>query len=380
MKVLFITDECFNKSGGGTYTRALIQVFYGIMGKDDFYVYYPYLVDKDNDTDIPNLIVEECEKPNKMVKLFNMLIGKPGNFNKRSRTRILKLIKEKSIDTVVLSRSFYGGLCKDIKRKNKDITIITFFHDIIDEVIKEHRKRESGIAFFMNYPKLRIHQKNEHLALALADKKIVLNERDYKLFVDNYNKVPDAVIPIFTKDRFCYDLLEKSNGEDYILLFVGSYYWPNIAGIKWFIQNVMNCIEDGYVLYIVGRDLEKIKHNLVSERENVKIIGTVDNLDEWYYKADLVVGPIFEGSGMKTKTAEALMYGKIYLGTDEALCGFVEINDYCCNTADEFLTKIYKFTKSNSQGLKYSEYLRQVYEKNYSEKVMAKRIESVLRE
>lgn len=33
---------------------------------------------------------------------------------------------------------------------------------------------------------------------------------------------------------------------------------------------------------------------------------------EYIYNADFLIAPIFEGSGMKLKTAEALMYGKPY--------------------------------------------------------------------
>ena len=66
--------------------------------------------------------------------------------------------------------------------------------------------------------------------------------------------------------------------------------------------------------------MEELREDLT--RNNVTVVGSVENLDEWYNKADLVVGPIFKGEGMKTKTCEALMYGKRYLGTDEALEGY----------------------------------------------------------
>lgn len=35
-----------------------------------------------------------------------------------------------------------------------------------------------------------------------------------------------------------------------------------------------------------------------------------------------MVMPIFSGSGMKVKTAEALMYGKFLIGTKEAFEGY----------------------------------------------------------
>lgn len=43
---------------------------------------------------------------------------------------------------------------------------------------------------------------------------------------------------------------------------------------------------------------------------------------EYIYNADFLIAPIFEGSGMKLKTAEALMYGKTVFGTTEAFEGY----------------------------------------------------------
>lgn len=42
------------------------------------------------------------------------------------------------------------------------------------------------------------------------------------------------------------------------LLFVGSYFKPNVEGIIWFIDNVMPYIN--YSLLIIGKGMEKIKH------------------------------------------------------------------------------------------------------------------------
>ena len=159
------------------------------------------------------------------------------------------------------------------------------------------------------------------------------------------------------------------------MLFVGSYYWPNVKGIKWFVDNVMPLLTDEYKLYIVGKNFEKMKEKLESEK--VFVVGTVDDLGEWYYKADIVVGPIFDGTGMKTKTVEALMYGKVYLGAEEALCGYRDIDDFLCLSESEFANKIVKYYGISGET-RYSEYARNVYEKYYSQEVISKSISQLL--
>ena len=69
-------------------------------------------------------------------------------------------------------------------------------------------------------------------------------------------------------------------------------------------------------ILIIGKGFETLKNDL--ECDNVKVIGTVEDVSEYFYRADFVIAPIFEGSGMKLKTAEALMYGKTIFGTTEA--------------------------------------------------------------
>ena len=95
----------------------------------------------------------------------------------------------------------------------------------------------------------------------------------------------------------------------------------NKKGIIWFAKNVAPFIDID--IYVIGSGFEKIKKE-VEISKNVKVIGKVESLDEWYKEASFVIAPIFSGSGMKTKVAEALMYGKMVVGTKEAFSGYGE--------------------------------------------------------
>lgn len=83
--------------------------------------------------------------------------------------------------------------------------------------------------------------------------------------------------------------------------------------------------------------MEKYRTEFEGYSDKIHVIGTVESLKEWYVNADLIVAPIFEGGGMKVKTAEALSYGKNFIGCTESLEGYWEgIPDNLCNH------KIYK--------------------------------------
>lgn len=377
MKILFITDECFVKSGGGTYIRALLGIFENIAGQADFMVYFPYRTDENQNWHLGNVTIPEYRQPGRIDKIYNLFCGIPTGFLKGSINYIIHIIEKEQFDYVVLGRSFYGGIAKLIKKNYPKVKIITFYLDVIDEVIKERFRKENIIEFFHNIPRLLSNYRNEHISLKYSDKKIVLNNRDRRLYVQYYHEEPDAIIPIFCKDCFNSECIQQTDFFRCNLIFVGSYYWPNIRGITWFVQNVMSQLEDSYILYVIGRDMEKIRKQLENGRDNVIVVGTVDNLDEWYYKADIVVGPIFDGIGMKTKTVEAFMYGKIFLGTAEAFCGFIHLNDYVCNTAEDFINNIKRYSKLREKK-RFSKYFRNIYLENYSEKIVEQKIRKLL--
>jgi hypothetical protein len=72
------------------------------------------------------------------------------------------------------------------------------------------------------------------------------------------------------------------------------------------------------------------------------------------------------GGGMKTKTAEALMYGKTIFATSESLQGY-DINEKTgkqCNTAGEFIDAIHRHIGSNAPKL--NTRARQLFLEKYS--------------
>ena len=85
--------------------------------------------------------------------------------------------------------------------------------------------------------------------------------------------------------------------------------------------------KDDILLTIVGKGFDEVV-GLVGP--NIKVHGYVTNLSAFYNQADIVLNPIFSGSGMKTKVAEALYYGKPVLSTQMGLSGYDAIikNNY----------------------------------------------------
>ena len=87
----------------------------------------------------------------------------------------------------------------------------------------------------------------------------------------------------------------------------------------------------------------------------------------------MVIAPLTDGGGMKIKTAEAISYGKMFLGSSESLYGYwEEIPDdlkdkvvFKCDTAEEYLKA---FNKIDRKPIcKKNEELITLYDRLYSE-------------
>ena len=156
-------------------------------------------------------------------------------------------------------------------------------------------------------------------------------------------------------------------------LFVGSLFYANYFGIKWFSENV--CPYINVPILVVGKGFERLKEEF-QNTPNLSIIGEVPDLAPYYNYATFIVSPIFDGSGMKTKTAEALMYGKWIIGTSEAFEGYKIINGITglfCDSKEDFITAI-----NNYKGERYIPSVRQLFKANYSLDVITERLNSII--
>ena len=258
-----------------------------------------------------------------------------------SKKRVGEMVKLASgYDIVFIDRSVFGIFAKQLKKNNYEGQIITFFHNVEKIYFADKIPLFKPWRFWV----LNCADKNDKYACTYSDKIIALNARDAQEIEKRYNRNPDLLIPAAFKDSYSQDFFPQENTSVPLkCLFVGSYFPANSEGIKWFIREVLPFVD--IHLQIVGKRMNLLKKEL-NIPESVELIADAPDLKPYFENADVVILPVFKGSGMKVKTCEALMYGKNILGTTEAFEGY-EI-DYttvggCCNTKGDFIEKINDF-------------------------------------
>jgi glycosyltransferase involved in cell wall biosynthesis len=351
MKILFISyfDGKLD-SGGGMCSNRNLRSLQTIYGDENVLLYsISRASKKENESkllwNLKNIFVDVFE--------FGF-----GGLNTLHKKEIVDIINRLNINTVFIDSSLFGILSKKIKVLFPAITVITFFHNVeyqffMQEVIKKKN-------YLLSY-RILLAYFSEKMACKYSNKIISLNHRDRNELILLYKRESDMVIPISIENSY-NRIPSDTSDEVKIALFVGSYFFPNVQGIKWFLENVMP--KTNIRLIIVGKEMGKLRNEISQEIDNLEIYSSVSNLTEYYEKADFVVLPIFSGGGMKVKTAEALMFGKFLVGTKEAFVGY-EINNnvgICCDEKEEMVKTI---TNLNNP-FKYNEASKQLFLEKYS--------------
>ena len=298
----------------------------------------------------------------KITKYIDRAIGYLSDLKKEDILQIEDIIKKNpDIDAVFVMTSRWGLLAKRLKKMFPHIKLIFFFHNAEYVYSREEYRLNRT---FKNFLYIYYFRHAEKMALHDSDFRFVLSRRDDLELKKIAPKVNNCILPMSIEDAGKIDY-KPSTADVLQLLFVGSYFFANVEGLRWFAKNVMPRVNAG--LTVVGSGMEALKDELTAA--NIQVLGRVESLKSYYEAADVVVSPIFSGSGMKTKTAEAMMYGLPVMGTDEAFAGYdVERGQIGreCNTSREFIEAINFFAENRELLAGFAQQSRVLFENNYS--------------
>lgn len=293
-----------------------------------------------------NCLNYECKDGDAMrLKSYRCMVDRVINIfrgrlftGKQNEEWVIRYVEQENYNIVFLDRSLFGTLAFELKKNCIKSEIWTFAHNVESNYFYNKLKKNALIRGII----CRKIKKSERVTFENSDKIFSLTNRDADLIKTIYDKKVNFVIPVTFQDKFCLKKCAFHDWNKKELLFIGSMFGPNYDGIKWFCRNVMKELPE-YTLKIVGKGFESKRSDLEGESDNIQVIGTVDDLEKYYYADNVIVMPIFYGEGQKVKTAEAMMYGKVILASDEALEGYhvqgVE-GILRCNSKDEFVNSI----------------------------------------
>lgn len=306
-------------------------------------------------------------------------------FNTSLANRISEILQNQKFDIIILESIFLIDYL-DIIRKNTNAKIIlrapNVEHLIWERLAFEEKNPIKKL--YLNILASRL--KNTELnSINKFDGLFTVTEKDLNLFKEYCSKIPSTFIPTgldVTKEKML-GKLELVQKEIPTIFHLGALDWmPNQEGIIWFLSNVwpivLNKAPEAKI-YIAGR--RPFKELYAWQNESIIIEGEIEDAGKFIESHDIMIVPLFSGSGMRVKIIEGMMLGKAIISTKIGAEG-IEVHPdkdiILAETKEEFANAILELIHDKNKLNSIKENAAINCKINYSNDNLAKKLEDFL--
>lgn len=211
----------------------------------------------------------------------------------RGLTRYVKNLQKKyCFDGIIINYLLFSKLFKSKINVKK----IVYTHDVLS-----YKSRRNDMKNFW----LDLSPNEEAKGLERAD--VILSIQENESIYFKYLCPNTPVYTVYTN----FNVKEKKHLENKNIVFLSGKSLLNQNGIRYFVKNVYPMVLQhvpNAKLYIGGSICNYIK-DLKSEK--IILVGRVEDESSFYGLANVAINPIYQGTGLKIKTFEALSYGMV---------------------------------------------------------------------
>ena len=268
---------------------------------------------------------------------FNLFSSIPYNISRfyslKFEQQLIKLVQDNDFK-VILFEGLHLAVYSAVIPYHTKSSMVMRSHNVESEIWFRKAALESNLfkKSYTNYLANKI-QAYEKKSLNNFNKFIAISDRDLKKYQALYLNTTSLVIPYSLKS---FEL--KLNLKDpHSVFFIGSFDWePNYTGVVWFIKNVWHDFyskNPHWTFYIAGRKMNI--HDPLFSHSGIKLLGEFKDVSTLLYNYNVMVVPLFYGSGIRIKIIEALFYAKPIISTNIGAEGIYVSNDSGILIADD---------------------------------------------
>ncbi len=320
--------------------------------------------------------------------LQTMLSGESYNIRRFKSTVLLDqlriLLKKEQYTFVLLETIYTTPYVKLIRELSPLSRIILRLHNVEHLIWGQRAANESNpLKRYLFHRLSRQLKQYKQNVLPSVDKVITISSTDHKWMTGNKLMKTDKLhyLPVGLTVSKKPQASSKENAVLHIG-FIGSMDWdPNTSGLEWFIQQVwqphistLNTVK----LHLAGR---KYAVGLYSSIDGVKEHGEVADATAFLDKLDVLIVPLFIGSGVRIKILEAMCRGIAVISTSIGIAGIDVIADkhaMIANTENEFINAIQTLSIDRGKLVALQQNAYNFAEENYSQDKMAESLLNML--
>ena len=268
-----------------------------------------------------------------------------------AKTRFSETVQSYDPDCVIFEYIKMAYLVDALDQNQRNCTqCLVDTHDVL------YRRAEQFFAH--GFPHwLEIDREQEAGVLKKFDAVIAIQDKEAKTF----SEMTDSMIPVITAGHAVDSDVDNEVSQKIgrppkkiVVGYIGSKNFSNWQAIRQFLycawptvveRNAATCelVIAGGICDWFDSDLDgkpilrsnvgadgKDEGDVYGPIENVKLLGRIDSIDEFYDQIDVVINPVEFGTGLKIKNAESLRFGKLLITTTNGFDGMPEATRLAC--------------------------------------------------
>ena len=287
------------------------------------------------------------------------------------------LLQEKKFDVIVFESLFVASYF-DAVANNSDALLVLRQHNVEHKIWETLAYEEKGFLkkkylslLTRRLKKFEISQLNKFDALT------TVTQND----IDDFKNL-GCTKPIFSSPTgidISILKVDDSNLELPSIFHIGSMEWmPNQQAILWFINTVWNNISEKFSelkLYLAGRGMPDSFKQF--QNKNLVIKGEVEDAIKFIQSKQIMIVPLFSGSGIRIKILEGMALGKAIISTSLGAQG-IDIENgkhlIIADTSEEFIEAISKLVSDIKLASELGNNARKLIEEKYDNTKVIERL------
>lgn len=232
------------------------------------------------------------------------------------RDKLTELLTQEQFDLVQCEGLYMGPYVNDIRKLYKG-PVVMRCHNLESEIWERVAKDSSSLlkSLYLNIQAKRL-AKYEKAQLNRYDALLPISDKDAKAFEKLGCTKPMHTVPAGV-DIDKYTQYTNIKPEPLSVGFIGSLDWiPNLEGLKWFANEVWPQVRaqvPNARFQIAGRNMPDYLKNW--NNHGIEVLGEVDDQYQFMARQEILVVPLFSGSGMRIKIIEGMAMGRAVIST-----------------------------------------------------------------
>lgn len=303
-------------------------------------------------------------------------------FFKEYENILIEKLTNTLFDFVILDGVFMASYISTIKKYSK-AKIILRTHNVEHQIWDRHLENETNAIkkFYLKLQNKRLKQ-FELDAFNNADAIVTITDDDKRNISSLF-----PLKPIYTCltgiNLNSYQQVTISKCQNTLFHFASMDWMPNIEAVEWLMKTVWPLVVEQLPeakLVLAGRGMPEKFKKIASK--NITIIDNVQNSVDFYNTYDVMLVPLWSGSGLRIKLVEGLAYGKAIVTTSIGAEGINYIKNkdlLIADTSEDFAKSIIELLTNKELKHDLQKSARLFAENNFDYKVIASNLITFLK-